>query len=216
MTRIIVDGIELLAPMRWATWRDLLGRLDAEPATGDRAMVTAVRFDGVDEPAFRDPGVLARRLDDLAVVEVDRGTPEALVRASLDDASASIAALAEVAGPLADRFRGVNVAGANADLVEFAQGLGMLVATVQAIGLALRVDLRDLRCAGVPATEMVGDMTRHIESLIRGEQAGDWLTVADGIEYDLAPALERWQGLLDACGDLCGAAAEPVAARCAS
>lgn len=215
MTRIIVDGTELPAAAGRATWRDLLNRLDAEPGR-DGVMVTAVRFDGVDEPAFRDPGVLGRRLDELAVVEVDYGTPEALVRASLDEAAASLAALAAAAGPLADRFRGVNIAGANADLVEFAQGLGMLVATVQAIGLALGADLRELRSGGVAATDMVADMTRHIETLIGGERAGDWLTVADGIEYDLAPALERWQGLLEACGALGAPEAAPAAVQCAS
>ncbi len=217
MTRIIVDGAEMSTPPGFATWRDLLAQLDAE-MSGRREVVTAVRFDGVDEPAFRDPAVLARPLEGLAVVEIERGTPESLVQATIDEASGSVSALSAAASSLAGRFRGVNITTANSELADFAQCLATLVATVRAIGLALKVDPREIRCEGAAAADIVGEMVAHIESLIENQKAGDWLTVADTIEYELGPALARWQLLLDTYAAICSgttgqasAPAEPVA-----
>jgi hypothetical protein len=39
-----------------------------------------------------------------------------------------------------------------------------------------------------------------ISSLISAQETGDWLTVSDVLEYDLAPALLAWNRALQTCG----------------
>ena len=104
MANVIVNG----TPHTGATaglWGDLLDVVDREVASSGK-IVAAVRFDGVDEPGFREPAVLIRPLDTDLIVEVDTEAPAALLGRMLDEGTASLPALEASARDLANGFRG--------------------------------------------------------------------------------------------------------------
>ena len=70
MARCLVNERPELTEIRPETWESLLEALDARLAA-DRLVVTAVRFDGVDQPSFREPAVGATPLDGIAQVDID-------------------------------------------------------------------------------------------------------------------------------------------------
>ena len=70
MARCLVNERPELTEIRPETWEGLLAALDARLAA-DRLVVTAVRFDGVDQPSFRGPAVGATPLDGIAQVDID-------------------------------------------------------------------------------------------------------------------------------------------------
>jgi hypothetical protein len=44
-----------------------------------------------------------------------------------------------------------------------------------------------------------------LESLARNQHAEDWVALADGLEYDLAPALLQWSVVFEAMQERCAA-----------
>jgi hypothetical protein len=191
MQRILVNGIEESAASTFRNWGELLEHLDRF-AAGDGKVLTAVRFDGVDQPSFRDPVSAARPLNSLLVVEAESMSPADLFDDSLREAIGAAVALAAAAERIGEAFRGFDVARANQDLQELAQGIGTLVSIAQALSQASGVALEKVGYEGRTACDMVETLGCHTDELIKARESGDWITVADIIEYDLAPQLQGW------------------------
>lgn len=189
MPRILLNGASLEAAVH--TWGELLEALDAH-VTAYGHIVTDVRFDGLDEPAFREPRVLDHPLEDVAVVEVASGTPEGLMRRCLEEAAVSIDPLCQAALAIGEGFRGRDVESANAGLAELADGMSTLIAIAGAANLA----------TGAPQTvgPLAGELTGLLEGLVSAQAAHDWIAVADILQYDVEPALRRWAPVFAAAG----------------
>jgi hypothetical protein len=196
MPRVLLDGATLPLTGDAETWGGLLAAVDARLATAGR-IVTDVRVDGIDDAAFREPVMLARRLDDITVLEIESGTPARLMDRCLEEAIAAIAPLAAGAQSIGEKFRGHNLTPANQGLCELSEGLSSLIGIVGAAGLAFQVDLRLLRCGDQVAATTVNELGRHLEQLVLAQEQGDWITVADVLQYDVGPSLTRLAPVLE-------------------
>jgi hypothetical protein len=203
MQRILVNGVEESTIGACNHWGELLDRLDRS-AAGQGQVLTAVRFDGVDQPSFRDQDVASRPLNSLLVVEADSMTPADLLCQSVNEAVAAARALAAGAERVGEAFRGLDVARANEDLQELAQGIGTLVSIAQALSQAVGIPLDSFSRNGRAAGEMIAALSSQTHELIQARESGDWITVADIIEYDLAPLLQEWPGVLEALRESAG------------
>ncbi len=181
MPRLLLNGANL--EMTGATWGGLLEVLDDHVAAMGH-IVTDVRFDGIDEPAFREPRIMVTPLTDMATVEVSSGTPESLVRRCLEEAASSIEPLCQAALAIGDGFRGQDIESASADLAELADGMSTLIAIAGAATLASGAP----PAVGSLATELTG----FVDALVAAQRARDWLAAADILQYDVEPALRRW------------------------
>lgn len=194
MTKMVVDGAERRLDAVWTNWSDMLDAVDRELAAYGR-IVTSVRLDGIDVPAFRDASVAGRALAGFAVIEVQSGTEADLVGRCLSDAIDAIDALRQSAADVGAAFRKHDLQPANGGLKELAGGLSTLMSLLQAIGLALRVDLTAARDGHPSPATLIAELAGHVEGLIAAQSNQDWLTVADVIEYDVEPSLRRWHDL---------------------
>ena len=211
MARVLVNDVEQSDSASVEAWGGLLEALDSR-LTANGHIVTAVRFDGIDEPAFRDPAVVGRSLKEVAVVQVEAGTANDLVTRCVGEVLGALTSLRTDTIRVGEAFRRYDIAVANPALSNLATGLRTLLAIVQAIGLGLRLDLGEMAPSGNSPTEMVSELTGYIESIIAAQGAEDWLGVADVMEYDLEPSLQRWSAMLE---DL-GALAQPGELKAAS
>ncbi|HYE88910.1 MAG TPA: hypothetical protein VEA16_21285 [Vicinamibacterales bacterium] len=200
MASIRVNGVQQSEPAG-ATWGSVIDALDAHLAGGDQ-IVMAVRFDGLDEAAFRDPDVLARPLGQVSLVEIETGTSADLVGRCVDEVTTSLVSLRADVARTGEEFRRFDVGVANASLADVATKLTSLTSIVQAIALALRVNLEDVPSRTDSAAAMVNELSGFLDTIIAAQQAQDWIGVADSVEYDLLPALERWGRMLQALAGL--------------
>jgi hypothetical protein len=193
--RVLLDGAAFDVA-RAATWGQALVRLD--DAVGRRGLiVTDVRFDGVDEPAFRGAHTLDRRLADLACVEVESGTPASLMERCMSEALTAIDVLSHAAVQVADQFRGPAIVPARQQLAELAEGLGTLMAITGAAGLALKVDAQRAVHGDRSIASVITEMTGHLDALIEAQEARDWGRIADVLERDVQTALQRWKPVIE-------------------
>ena len=74
-----------------------------------------------------------------------------------------------------------------------------------AAAAAAGTDLATLPCGDESAAERLGAVGAVMDSLAQAQRAGDWITMADGLEHDLAPGLLQWGMVFDAMHDRCAA-----------
>ena len=206
-----LNGTAFVPPTPAPSWGPLLDAVDrhVEPS-GE--IVAAVRFDGVDEPGFRDTAVLGLVLGSELIVEIDTMSPGALLAGVLDEASRSLPALAASACALAAAFRGAQVDGAARGLGQLAESLSNLVQLVAAAAAARALPLDSLVTAQGPAVPILRALDGHLTPILDAQRAGDWITVADILEYDIAPLMPRFEAVIDALRSWRPHAARAVAA----
>jgi len=165
------------------TWGALLELVDARVApTGE--IVATVRFDGVDEPGFREEAVIVRQLASDTIVEIETESPQSLLARTLDEGAASLPEIEQAARELAAGFRGANVEGPARGLGQLAESLMNLLALVGATASAASVALDDLRVDGESVSPTLLALDTALAPLL------------DILEYDVAPAIPRLQGVL--------------------
>ncbi len=167
-----------------------------EPVLAEaRRIVTAVRINGVDEPAFREADILMRDLQADDAVDVDTTPVGVMAALALDDALRFLPDLTTAARAVAAGLRGTDVAGARAAIGDLADNLALLVALVHTADTWAGQ-------AGLASTGWLGSDVQAVERAAAAieDTAGneDWMSAADALEYDLAGALEGWKTRLEA------------------
>ncbi len=165
-----------------------------EPVLGQSGrIVTALRINGVDEPAFRQPDVLGRSLLDIDEVDLDTTPVAVMASNALDDALHYLPELSSQACDVATALRSPHAGNQLAAVAGLADNLALLAALVHAADLWARQ-------AGLAATgwleEDVATVDRVAASLETATAAEDWVSAADALEYDLTRALGAWQASL--------------------
>jgi len=192
MTQIFLNQILRTFDPPPATWGELLEKLDAN-AAGEGRLLSAARFDGVDEPAFRDPSLIGRRLTGIGRIDVDTAVPTEFLRACLLDTIEPLRQAAERTERLAAVYRGRDLAAGHEGLSEIAAELQLLTRLVDM--LAGPVGL-NLDAAGADIRTDLAALGATLDAIVSAQTAEDWPTVADILEYELEPAIRRWAEIL--------------------
>ena len=161
-----------------------------EPVLGDSGrIVTALRIDGVEEPAFREASVLARELSGEARVDVDTTPVAVMARLALDDALRFLPDLAKGSRAVAADLRGPRLDEGRQAIGGLADNLALLVALVQTADIWARQ-------AGLAPTDWLGEDVGAVERvaglLESAAGAGDWTAAATALDTDLPHALDAW------------------------
>lgn len=167
-----------------------------EPVLGQSGrIVTALRINGVDEPAFREPDVLDRSLRDADEIDLDTTPVAVMASYALDDALRYLPDLASEAREVAAHLRSPHATEHRPSIGGLADNLALLAALVHTADVWARR-------AGLAGGDWLGDDVAAIErvaaTLETAAGAEDWVSAADALEYDLTEALEGWQARLAA------------------
>lgn len=181
------------------TWGDLLVNLD-EQVAGQGLLLASARFDGVDQPSFRDPDVTARRLSDIRRVDIETAAPGAFLRECIEEALGPLRQAADATLDLSGRYRSFDLAGCHEGLTALAADLRGLMSLVAMLGV-LQIDLGAFSPDGIAAADQIERFAAAVDSVVAAQESEDWLTVADVLEYDLEPAIRRWIDLLSAIAE---------------
>jgi hypothetical protein len=193
---VLLNGTAFVPVTPAPSWGPLLDAVDRHVAPSGE-IVAAVRFDGVDEPGFRDDAVLGLVLGSELIVEIETLHPNDLLGNVLDEASRSLPAVAASACELAGVLRGADVAGAARGIGQLADTIANLVQLVAAAATARGVALETLVTREGPAMPLLRALDALLTPLLEAQAGGDWITVADILEYDVAPLMPRFDAVLD-------------------
>jgi hypothetical protein len=177
------------------TWGDLLATLD-ERASRSGVVLSAARFDGVEEPSFREPSVISRPLENVDRVDIQMAVPSAFLRDCLLETIQPLQQTADEARRLSAVYRGHDVTSGHDGLKALAANLSATAVLADMLAGPLAIDLNGLSAEGVTAAQHLQQLGATVDSMVAAQEAKDWLTVADILEYELEPAIRRWAALL--------------------
>jgi hypothetical protein len=176
------------------TWGQLLETLDRTLVV-DRRVVTAVRFDGVDQPSFRRGDLAAADLSRIARVDVDADDAAALLAAAVDAAVESLAGLVNGVRVTAVALR-TGATDAHTQLVALVAAIQSLVALTAAAATAANLSLGDGTGADDAVLAACGGLETALRALVAHQTDHQWTALADALDTDLAPAIARWHDVL--------------------
>ncbi|MCO6435657.1 MAG: hypothetical protein J5J06_01050 [Phycisphaerae bacterium] len=163
---------------------------------GPGRLVVGMRCDGKEIPAAGMAETLARPVAEVARVDVITGTRRDLVVDAMTHASQ----LLQEAQETCERVAGLLVEGKTQEGIET---LGECTRAWQQIHEALLQSLRmlDSDVAGLKVRDMTFEqaLERPREALLQirqSLQAGDYVTLADVLQYEFAEATELWQAMM--------------------
>lgn len=176
------------------TWGGLLETLDRD-LVADRRVVTAVRFDGVDQPSFRSDELAAADLSRIARVDIEAEDAAALLSAAVDAAVDSLAGLVQGVRVTAMALRS-GAPDAQAQLVTLVSAIQSLVALTAAAATAANLSMG---AAGADASVVTacGGLETALRTLVVHQAGEQWPALADALDADLAPAIARWNDVLE-------------------
>jgi hypothetical protein len=193
---LTLDGRAYGGPKSAKTLGDLLADADTHLARNGR-IVTGLRLDGVDEPAFREAQVIEASPAAFDEIAIESGTPADLAGRCLAEAAGALVGLAGAAEGLAMRYRLGELAVANRELAQITEGIGTALAITGAASLGLGLDLTSQETSEGTLGALAATTTQALDRLIRAQIDAEWETTADLLEGTLAPVLRRWA---TACG----------------
>ena len=200
--KVVVDGIETTPGYPAQNWGELLALLDEECA--HRGVVVAdVAFDGIALLSFREPALVDGAI---RPTRIDIGTASLtdLLLTSIEEAAGAAERMRSAALDLSGSFRTYDLERGNRDLAEFAPSLGALMTLAGNIVHLAGVETPAVRdgAAAVSSEALAG----HIDAIIQARAVGDWIVVADVLEYEVVKAI-------DGCGDLLSAVRREIVTR---
>lgn len=177
------------------TWGQLLDALD-RTLVADRRVVTAVRFDGVDQPTFRSRELSAAGLTGITRVAVDAEDAAALLSAAVEAAGDSLPGLVSGVRITATALRN-GAPDAQSGLVALVAAVQSLVALTAAAATAANVSMGGGADAAPPTVAACADLETALRRLVGHQAAERWPALADALDADLAPAIARWHDVLE-------------------
>jgi hypothetical protein len=195
MPQIYLNDSPHAPPGSPKTWGELLEMVDAH-ADRSGLILSGVRFDGVDEPSFREPAAMARPLSGVTRVDIQTALPAAFLRECLLEAIQPLQATAQTALRLSAIYRSHDVHPGHEGLKTLASDLGAVAVLADMLAGPLGIDLTQVAVEGVTAAQHLQQLEVTIDTLVTAQEAQDWVTVADVLEYDLEPGIRRWAALL--------------------
>lgn len=191
-----VDDVPRILAAAAKTWGDLLEILDRELAARRRG-VTAVRFDGVDQPSFRAPAERARPLRSLRTIDIATEDAGTLLAGTLAVGRDSVAVIAAHADEVAAAFRRQELVDANLKLSMLLDALRMLTTLTATIATATGIDLAAVGDGEQTAAESLDAVRRSLETLVGIQEQQRWADTAACLSGTLRPAIVRWAAVFD-------------------
>lgn len=179
------------------TWGDVLSALQPE-LTARRHVVTAVRFDGVDQPSFSSSESADRSLSDFGSIEVDTRDRGRVLDNTLTTALNSLPQLAAASCRTAAAFREPDLNDAHRQLSALIECVRTLTMLTMASATAAGTTLEELSCGSHSGSYFLGRLAVALDTLAQWQTSHDWIALADALENDLAPVLLQWGVVFEA------------------
>jgi hypothetical protein len=192
MTQLAFNGSTAPINPGFNTWQELLTDLEASKLA-ENEVIISVHFDGDEIMHFRTADTLNIPLNSLQEVRVEAAGRNEMLRGAVQDAHSYLSSLKSSMLEIAEMFRSGRPDQGNARLQQLFEGLKTFIALSRGIELSL---------CGIPTADgsvvekAIEQMGPTLQDQIGAQAQSDWMLLADILEYDLAPNLKTFEGIL--------------------
>jgi len=157
-------------------------------------------------PLMRDNSkVLEKLVDDYEVLEIKTGEIRRQAYNALSEVKAHLPGIVQKVKNVSERIQSGELVQGYKTLAGCADLMNGMVRVIEEVKTLAGVDLNELELPGDSVTERLKVVSEVLGRTKEALDARDTVTVADMMEYELAPNLERWneilEGLLEKMGE---------------
>ena len=128
----------------------------------------------------------------IADLKVNTVSLEQFAEASLKDSAVFVERIAAHALKTAELFRMYDETEANRHYSEFLESLRSMFIFIDSLQRTLKWDFSKIRYQNEPLQKELQKLTELIDELKNIQEEGDWILLADLLEYEMAPILGTW------------------------
>ena len=175
-------------------------------AVGSRAQqpgvgITRVRLNGEDITGRNWNAYLHLTAGELKGLEVETGDLSQLARDTLASLQDFINGLLRELGRTVEKFRLGDIGSAGESFARALDGIQLVSHTSSLIERRIGLDARPRTFNGQPVADQLGRIEPILEDMLQAQKSGDWVLLADLIEYELSP---YFRDLLEIIGQWLG------------
>ncbi|MFZ5432832.1 MAG: hypothetical protein ACOZB3_03570 [Calditrichota bacterium] len=195
--KITLNGLELARTAHGEqTVGEILNELKDEIRRGGK-IITQIVLDGRMLTSNWQRGrLLATKADDAVQLDLTIEDPVRLKRQTVYDATRLVDRLVQQSKPLGRKFRIGDEVGANNDLAAYLDDLKWILAGLDHTTRDTDNPAHD-SASRQRILERVGQLLPTLDRIYKAQAAGDYIAIADEIEYDLFDQLNSWAPLLE-------------------
>jgi hypothetical protein len=97
---------------------------------------------------------------------------------------------------------------AKESFIKSVEGLQVFVSFIDQLAAATRLDLAVTEFEGKSIKDSLEELNQLFLEMVSSQERNDWVLLADLMEYELAPQLQRWDGIVVMLGGLITEASE--------
>lgn len=192
MINLTIDGIsEQINTENFRTFRNLFDILTGEMSNEGRA-VTEVTINGtalLNNDLYEHLDKPITFVHTLAIKSV---TKTQLIEEQLGGLSDHIATMIVNIGKAADRFRVGDDIESQKYFAAVLEGLRWFNYSIDLILAFLKIDSHKEKIGNESISQRIAEVSEIVSSLADSQDNGDWIMLADQLEYELVPSLQKW------------------------
>jgi hypothetical protein len=180
---------------RFSTLGDLLQDL-RQTRFGEKEFISAIAVNGEDVAEEKREGLENQPLGEITSLEINTDNPLDISLRVLTNMDEFLEHLAILINRCADKFRLEDETEANKHFVSCVEGLQTFVSVLDKVRSLNALDFNEVIFEGTPIAGSQEELLNIFNTLHDTQRNKDWVTVADLLEYELAPLILEWKEIL--------------------
>jgi|WetSurMetagenome_2_1015567.scaffolds.fasta_scaffold332230_1 hypothetical protein len=186
MAQLELNGINFPISPSFNTWQDLLDDLETHRISKGKA-ISAVYFDGMVVPNFKESEILNRALNTIGQITIEIVNMQDIIHQAIRDVEGFKKTIETSMIDIAEIYRRQQINEANTKLSELFQGVKMLVSLLK--GLELSVLGQEVPSSSESVDKSVAELEPVLQGIIDAQNQQDWILLADIVEFELLSAI---------------------------
>lgn len=133
---------------------------------------------------------------DVKSIEIDTDTFRAVSIRALDSMDEYVEGLVALVEQSADKFRTDDETSANKNFINCVEGLQTFIGIIDKVKNINGLDFNTMKHEGGALNLKEQELLRVLNSLFASQKNRDWISLADILEYELAPLVVEWKEIL--------------------
>jgi hypothetical protein len=199
MTRYFINEREIAPPLDISSLDQILKHVEGCHLPPN-SVIRQIHVDGqpMITDASPDLGEILRQMENREKVEIVTGTVSEIARDSIAEAIAYFDRIEAVTHSLVECFQNSPGPEAFDNLRQLLEGFYWLNLLLDKLATSFHIVLDDFVVQGISVGEHLKKFISILKQLIEGQERGDFMLIADLLEYEVIPMLPDWKDIFGA------------------
>ena len=196
MLSLTIDGTTSTVPKEnFRTFKDFFNALSEELEKENRVIVS-ISLNNKQMSNGQQFDYFEKDISDINQVNINTSEKGKLVDDHIEGILEHIEKLRENIEKAAELFRIGDEIESHKYFAAVIEGVRWFNYSLELIFSFLQLKIKEVKLKGVLIADIIEDISEVIDSLDDSQQNQDWIMVADQLEYELLPLIEKWKEIL--------------------